>query len=245
MTDFQTLSADIREDVGKGASRRLRHAGRVPAVIYGGEKDPVALTLEHREVWHAAENEAFFSSILEIKVGDGRTQQVVVRDMQRHPFKSAIMHMDFMRVSDKEELRISVPLHFVNEEGSPAGKEGGVVIQHLVTDIEVSAMPKDLPEYLEVDLSTLEPGGAVQLGDITLPEGVSIPSLTDEEDTNLMVANAIHISEDQGTGAAAAAEAEAAEAEALGEEGDVDAEASAEDGEEAAEDGDEAGEDKE
>ncbi len=231
MTDFNQLAADIREDVGKGASRRLRHAGRIPAVIYGGDKDPVALTLEHRQVWHAAENESFFSSILEIKVADGRSQQVVVRDMQRHPFKPVIMHMDFMRVSDKEELRISVPLHFANEDKSPAGREAGVVIQHQMTDVEVAAMPKDLPEYLEVDLAGLESGGAVMLADIVLPEGVSIPSLTDDEDSNVMVANAIHISEDQGTGAAAAAEAEAAEAEVMGEEG-VEAAAEGEEGEE-------------
>ena len=240
MTDFTTLAADIREDVGKGASRRLRHAGRIPAVIYGGEKDPVALTLEHREVWHAAENEAFFSSILEITVGDGRTQQVVIRDMQRHPFKNAIMHMDFLRVSEKEALRISVPFHFVGEEASPAGKESGVVIQHQLTEAEVEALPKDLPEYIEVDLSGLEPGGAVMLADIVLPEGVTLPGLTDDEETNVMVANAIHISESQGTGAAAEAEAAAAEAEAAGEAAPTEAEDA-----EAADEGGEAEEDKE
>jgi large subunit ribosomal protein L25 len=234
MTDFQTLSADIREDVGKGASRRLRHAGRVPAVIYGGEKDPVALTLEHREVWHAAENEAFFSSILEIRVGDGRTQQVVIRDMQRHPFKPAIMHVDFMRISEKEELRISLPLHFVGEDQGPAGKEAGVVIQHQLTEVEISALPKDLPEYIEVDLSALEPGGAIMLADLTVPEGVTLLSLTEDEESNVMVANAVHISESQGTGAAAAAEAEAEAAEAAGEEApEADAEAEAEDGDDA------------
>lgn len=234
MTDFQTLSADIREDVGKGASRRLRHAGRVPAVIYGGEKDPVALTLEHREVWHAAENEAFFSSILEIRVGDGRTQQVVIRDMQRHPFKPTIMHVDFMRISAKEELRISLPLHFVNEEQSPAGKEAGVVIQHQLTEVEISALPKDLPEYIEVDLADLEPGGAIMLADLTVPEGVTLLSLTEDEDSNVMVANAVHISESQGTGAAAEAEAEAAEAAAAGEEApEAEADAEAEDGDDA------------
>jgi large subunit ribosomal protein L25 len=234
MTDFQTLSADIREDVGKGASRRLRHTGRIPAVIYGGEKDPVALTLEHREVWHAAENEAFFSSILEVRVGDGRSQQVVIRDMQRHPFKPTIMHVDFMRVSAKEELRMSLPLHFVGEENSPAGKESGVVIQHQLTEVEISALPKDLPEYIEVDLSGLEPGAAIMLADLKAPEGVTLVSLTEDEDSNVMVANAVHISESQGTGAAAAAEAEAEAAEAAGEEAPAaDADESAEEGGEA------------
>ncbi|KAA9132461.1 50S ribosomal protein L25/general stress protein Ctc [Marinihelvus fidelis] len=242
MSDNTYISAEIREDVGKGASRRLRRAGKIPAVIYGGEKDAVTLTLEHREILHATENESFFSSILEIKVADGRTQKVVVRDMHRHPYKQLIMHLDFMRVSDKEKLRISLPLHFIGEEESEAGKSAGVVIQHQMTEIEVEALPSNLPEFLEVDLSGLEPGSAVMLADIKLPEGVEVPSLTDDEDSNVMVANAIHISESQGTGAAAAAEAEEAEAlEAAGEE------ATAEDaGDADAEDGEaEAGDDKE
>ncbi len=213
MSDNNTIAAKIREDVGKGASRRLRKAGLIPAVIYGGEKEAVALTLEHRELLHATESESFFSSIQEIKVGDGRRQQVVVRDMQRHPFKQLIMHLDFMRVSATEELRISLPLHFVGVEESPAGRTAGVVIQNLVTEVEIAAMPKDLPEFLEVDLSELDAGDAVMLADVKLPKGVTISALTDDEETNVMVANAIHISEDQGTGAAAAAEAEALAAE--------------------------------
>ncbi len=232
MKDFTTLSAEIREDVGKGASRRLRHAGRVPAVIYGGDRDPVSLTLEHRELWHAAQNEAFFSSILDITAGDGRSQQVVIRDMQRHPFKALIMHIDFMRVSATETLRISIPLHFSGEEESPAGKEPGVVIQHQITDIEVEAMPGDLPEYLSVDLSQLEPGGSVTLRDISLPKGVTLPSLSDDDDSDLMVANAIHISEDQGTGADADEdEVDAGDVEVIGEsdDGDDDAKAGGDD----------------
>lgn len=217
MSDTNIINAEVREDVGKGASRRLRRAGKIPAVIYGGEKDAVALTLEHRQILHAIENEAFFSSILEIKVDDGRSQKVVVRDMHRHPYKLQVMHMDFMRVSDKETLRISIPLHFVGAEDSEAGKTAGVVIQHQLTEIEVEALPTNLPEFLEVDLSGLEPGASVMLADIALPEGVAIPSLTDDDESNVMVANAVHISESQGTGAAAAAEAEAAEAEAAGE----------------------------
>ncbi len=134
--------------MGKGASRRLRHEGKVPAVIYGGHSDPVSLTVDQGELLHAVENEAFFSSILEIKVGKDRTQQAVVRDMHRHPFKPVIMHIDFMRVSAEEVLRISVPIHFAGEEESPAGKASGVVIQHQVTEIEIAALPKDIPEYL-------------------------------------------------------------------------------------------------
>ena len=227
MSKTTTIHAEIREDVGKGASRRLRHAGMIPAVIYGGHQDPVALTLEHREILHASENESFFSSIMEIEVGDGRTQQVVVRDMQRHPFKRQIMHLDFLRVSATEVLRMSLPLHFVGEDESPAHEMGGVVIQHLVTDVEVAALPRNMPEYLEVDLSALGPGDAVHLAEIVLPEGVTIVGLdADDEDSNLMVANAIHVAEE------VEEDVEGEEGEE-GEEGDDDAEA---DDDEASED---------
>ena len=218
MSEKTTIIAEIREDVGKGASRRLRRSGKVPGVIYGGHRDPVALTLEQRELLHEAENEAFYASVLEIKVADGRTQQAVVRDMQRHPFKPIIMHIDFMRVSAEEILRMAVPLHFVGEEQSPAGKASGVVIQHQMTEVEIAALPKDLPEYLSVDLSRMNAGDVVMLSDITLPEGVSILALTGGgEHHDAAVANAVHVKADQGTGAAAAAEAEAALADELGE----------------------------
>jgi large subunit ribosomal protein L25 len=218
MSEKTTIIAEIREDVGKGASRRLRKNGKVPAVIYGGHRDPVALTLQQQELLHEAENEAFYASVLEIQVEDGRTQQAVVRDMQRHPFKPLIMHIDFMRVSAEEVLRMSVPLHFVGEERSPAGKASGVVIQHQVTDVEIDALPKDLPEFLSVDLSQMDAGDVVMLSDILLPEGVTIPALTGAgEHHDMPIANAVHVKADQGTGAAAAAEAEAALADELGE----------------------------
>ena len=216
MAELQTTAAAIREDMGKGASRRLRRDGRVPAVLYGGDRDPVALTVEHRQILHESAQENFYSSILELSVDDGRRQQVVLRDMQRHPYKQQILHLDFMRVSETEVLRIAIPFHFVGEENSPAGRASGVVVQHLMNEVEVAALPKDLPEFLEVDLSELDAGDAVMLADIVLPEGVEIPMLATAEEA-IMVANAIHISESQGTGAAAAAEAEAvAEAEAAG-----------------------------
>ena len=218
MSEKTTIIAEIREDVGKGASRRLRRNGKVPAVIYGGHRDPVALTVEQRELLHAAENEAFYASVLEIQVSDGRTQQAVVRDMQRHPFKPIIMHIDFMRVSAEEILRMSVPLHFVGEERSPAGKASGVVIQHQMTEVEIAALPKDLPEYLSVDLSQMKAGDVVMLSDIVLPEGVSLPALSGAgEHHDMAIANAVHVKSDQGTGAAAAAEAQAALADELGE----------------------------
>ena len=211
--DFD-LIAETREGQGKGASRRLRREGKVPAVIYGGHAEPVSLTVQQEGLMHAVENESFFASILEITVGKDRTQQVVVRDMHRHPFKPVIMHIDFMRVSAEEVLKISVPVHFIGEEESPAGKASGVVIQHQVTEVEITALPKDIPEFLSVDLSNIDAGDAVMLSSIELPEGVTIPALqTEGEDYDTPVANAIHIKESQGTGAAAAADAEAALAE--------------------------------
>jgi len=236
MTDSNVINAEIREDVGKGASRRLRHQGKIPAVIYGGQKDPATLTLEHAPLLHAASNESFYSSILEIRVADGRTQKVVVRDVHHHPFKMQIMHLDFLRVSAEEILKISVPIHFTNEEESDAGKASGVIIQHLVTEVEIAALPANLPEYLAVDLTELDDGGVVMLSEIILPEGVEIPALTGEEEDDVMIANTVHVKESQGTGAAAAEDAAEAELEAAGEavegeeleeapEGDADAEA--------------------
>ena len=218
MSDTNIIVAELREDVGKGASRRLRRQGKVPAVIYGGHRDPVALTLEQETLLHVSENEAFYASVLEIQVGKDRKQQAVVRDMHRHPYKPIIMHIDFMRVSAKEAIRMSVPVHFINEEISPAGKASGVVIQHQMTEIEISALPKNLPEYISVDLSKMDAGDVVMLSEIELPKGVEIPALAVEgDDYDAPVANAVHIKESQGTGAAAAAEAEAALVDELGE----------------------------
>jgi large subunit ribosomal protein L25 len=214
MSDTTSIIAEIREDVGKGASRRLRREGKIPAVVYGGHSEPVTLSLQQVEMLHATDNESFFSSILEIKVGKDRTQQVVVRDLHRHPFKPVIMHIDFMRVSAEEVIKISVPIHFVGEDESPAGKASGVVIQHQLTEIEITALPKDIPEFLSVDLSHMDSGDAVMLSSVELPEGVSVPTLELQgEDNDTPVANAVHVKESQGTGAAAAAEAEAALAE--------------------------------
>jgi len=244
MSDSNKVTAEVRKDVGKGASRRLRHAGKVPAVIYGGDKDPVSLTLDHDELMHASDQESFFSSILEIKVGKKGAQQVIVRDMHRHPYRPIIMHIDFMRVSATEAIRISVPVHFTGEEESPAGKTSGVVIQHLMTEIEVSALAKDLPEYIEVDLSEMDGGDAVMLSAVKLPKGVEIPALAQEGDeADTAVANAIYISEDQGTGAAAAAEAEAAAADELAEAGVPTVDEDGEEGEEGEGEGEEKSED--
>jgi large subunit ribosomal protein L25 len=209
MSNLGTIIAESREDVGKGASRRLRREGKIPAIIYGGEKEPHALTLDHDSILHQSEHESFYASILDLQLGD-ETQQVVLRDMHRHPYRPIIMHIDFLRVSEGQVLRIEVPIHFVGEERSPAAKETGVIIQHQVTEVEIEALPKDLPEFITVDLSNMEDGDIVMLSDLQLPEGVTIPALDVSEDNDTAVASTTHIKESQGTGAAAAAEAEAA-----------------------------------
>lgn len=242
MSETTTINVELRKDVGKGASRRLRREGKVPAVMYGGHKEPVSLTLQMNDLLHATENEAFYASILEIKIDEKTTQQAVVRDMHRHPYKPIIMHIDFLRVSAEKVLKMLVPVHFMGEEDSPAGKTSGVVIQHLITEVEISALPKHLPEFVSIDLSEMDAGDAIMLSDIQLPEGVEITALAIDKENDMQLANAVHIKEDQGTGVAAAAEAEAALAEGELGEGAVLVD---EEGEEVAETGDEDAGDKE
>ncbi|MGB5715893.1 MAG: 50S ribosomal protein L25/general stress protein Ctc [Gammaproteobacteria bacterium] len=173
-TSFE-LSAEPRSDLGKGASRRLRRAGKVPAIIYGGNKDPEALTLSHNQVLRNLENEAFYSHILTIKSGADETQ-AILRDLQRHPSKAVIMHMDLQRVSASETLRTNVPIHIIGEELAPGVKEGGLV-SHDLTDVEVECYPKDLPEYIEVDISALEIGDSIHLSALQVPDGVTLTDL--------------------------------------------------------------------
>jgi large subunit ribosomal protein L25 len=179
------VDAQSRSDMGKGASRRLRHAGKVPAVLYGGNKDPQSLTLEHTVMLRHAENEAFFSHILIVNV-DGKAEKAILKDVQWHPYKPAIAHMDFLRVDESSVIRVHVPLHFSGEDVAPGAKEGGV-ITHQMNNIEVSCAAGKLPEYLEVDVSKLNIGDAAHLSDITLPEGVSIVELSHGEGHDLSV----------------------------------------------------------
>ncbi|MGV8941586.1 MAG: 50S ribosomal protein L25/general stress protein Ctc [Lysobacter sp.] len=170
------IKATGRSVEGKGASRRLRHAGKIPAIIYGGTAAPQPVLLDQEKIWVASQNEWFYSTILDLDV-DGKVESVLLRDMQRHPYKQIIMHLDFMRVNQKEVLQTSVPLHFINEDISPAGKNADVIIMKELVQVEVSCLPKDLPENIQVDLSKLELGDIVHLSQIELPEGVEIPSL--------------------------------------------------------------------
>ena len=176
MATTHEIKVERRADEGKGASRRLRHAGKIPAVVYGGDLDPVSIQLDHEPVWLASQHEWFYSSILDLSLG-GDIQKVLLRDIQRHPYKQLIMHLDFQRVNDKEVLRTSVPLHFIHEDVSPAGKSADVVVTHELKEVAVECLPSDLPESIEVDLSELKLGDIIYLSDLKLPNGVEIPQL--------------------------------------------------------------------
>jgi large subunit ribosomal protein L25 len=189
MATEHKISATGREAAGKGASRRLRRAASIPAVLYGGNAAPQSIQLEHEKTWLASQNEWFYSSILDLDL-DGKVQKVLLRDMQRHPYKQVIMHLDFQRVDENQALRAKVPLHFLNQEKSPAGKTAGIVVLHELNEVEVSCLPKDLPEYLEIDLSALNIGDIVHLSEIKLPAGVEIPELKlgKEHDVAIVIA---------------------------------------------------------
>jgi large subunit ribosomal protein L25 len=176
MATIHELAAQGRTDQGKGASRRLRRAGNVPAIVYGAGQPPQNIQFEHNTLALAARNEWFTSAILDLLI-DGDRQKVLLRDVQKHPFKPQLLHLDFLRINENEAIRVRVPLHFVNQEKSPAGKASGVVVSHAMTEVEVSCLPKDLPEFIEVDLVELKLGDIVHMSDIKLPAGVEIPEL--------------------------------------------------------------------
>ena len=205
------VEAELRTDLGKGASRRLRHEEKFPAVVYGAGKDPVSLTLDHKKFLHSLENEAFYSHILTLNVG-GKDEQVVLKDLQRHPAKIAVMHADFLRVSANEKLHMHVPLHFTNADACPGAKEGGL-ITHSISEIEIACLPKDLPEFLEVDLSSLELDNSLHMSDITVPAGVELVELAHGESHDQPVASvhmprgASEAEEDEAAAEAAAAPA--------------------------------------
>jgi large subunit ribosomal protein L25 len=176
MSKTHEIKVTKRELQRKGASRRLRHAGVIPAIVYGGSAEPVAISLDHNATWLAQQNEWFYSSILSLNL-DGQITKVLLRDMQRHPHKQLIMHLDFLRVNENEALTANVPLHFINEDTSPAGKASDIVITHELKEVTVSCLPKDLPESIDVDLADLKAGDVVYLSNIKLPKGVEIPAL--------------------------------------------------------------------
>ena len=175
------LAADVRSDLGKGASRRLRHTNKVPAVLYGAHKEPAYLLLNHDDVVKRLEHESFYSHILTLKV-NGQSERAVLKDLQRHPSQPRVIHMDFQRVSETEKLRMHVPLHFVHADIAPGVKKSGGIVSHLLIDVEVVCLPKDLPEFVEVDLAHLELGHAVHLSDLKLPAGVQLTALAHGND---------------------------------------------------------------
>mgnify|MGYP001133348136 CR=1 FL=1 len=186
------LDATSRSDLGKGASRRLRRANSVPAVVYGGVGEAQSITLAHNEMEKSLEHEAFYSHILDLVIDGGKPQQVILRDVQRHPFKRLILHVDFLRVQADQEIQVQVPLHFLNEEECIGVKQDGGAISHVMTEILISCLPRHLPEYIEVDLANLGLGDALHVSDIQFPEGVVSVDLAHGEEHDLPVANVHH-----------------------------------------------------
>lgn len=164
--------AFARKEQGTGASRRLRNAGQTPGIIYGGTEAPVAITLDHNALFHALKKEAFHSSILDMEV-DGKSEKVLLRDYQVHAFKQLVLHADFQRVDPNKKIHVKVPLHFVNADISPAVKLGSAIISHVLVELDISCLPADLPEFIEVDLAKLEAGQSLHVSSLSLPKGVS------------------------------------------------------------------------
>ncbi|OBS08020.1 50S ribosomal protein L25/general stress protein Ctc [Acidihalobacter prosperus] len=211
MTDSFELIAERRDDQGKGASRRLRRTGRVPGIIYGGDKEPAAISLEARVLNKQLENDAFYSHVLTVKL-DGSEEKAILRALQRHPAQPMVLHFDLLRVNEDTPVRVHVPLHYVNEATAPGVKAGGMVNHHMV-EVEISCLPRDLPEFIEVDLGALELNAAIHLTELKLPAGVSLVELSHGEGHDQAVV-AIH---PQRVSAADAAEDAAAEGDEGGE----------------------------
>src|SRR5258708_1996602 len=190
---------------GTGASRRLRITGKTPGIVYGAEAQPQLIELDHNALWHALKREVFHSSILELEVA-GKSQQVLLRDVQYHPFRQLVLHVDFQRVDSKKKLHTKVPLHFLNQETNPAVKTAGAVISHVVNEIEIECLPADLPEFVEIDLANIVAGQALHVKDIVLPKGVALVAHLEAENPVIASATipAAVVSDEAASGAAAA-----------------------------------------
>lgn len=219
MKDIFKLTATARKDIGKGASRRLRHSGNIPAIVYGAGQEPTTVCLQHNEVQMALANEAFYSHILTLDI-DGKTEKVVLRDLQRHPYLPRLLHLDLQRISATEKLTMRIPLHFLGGAMAPGVKLSGGLISHLMTEVEVRCLPADLPEFIDADLSKLELNQALHLSELPLPKGVEIVDLAHGEDkpvATVYIPRAVV--EETATAAPAEGEAAAAEGAASGAEG--------------------------
>jgi len=186
---YANLAANARSEHGRGASRRLRKSGNVPAIIYGsGEATPVSL--DHNTIYHALKHESFHTSILSIEL-NGKKESVLLRDFQVHAYRPQVLHVDFQRVNDKEEVQMRIPLHFINEETSHAVKVQGAHITSVVTDVEIRALPKDIPHFIEVDLKDIKVGETVHLSGLVLPKGVTLVNLLRGDDGPVAIAAGI------------------------------------------------------
>lgn len=215
MSEDFVLNAQIRELTGKGASRRLRREqGLVPAIVYGLKKEPTQITIAHKDLVKQLENEAFYSHIVTLNIGSD-SEQVILKDLQRHPAKQLVMHADFQRVAADQLLTTKVPLHFINEATSVGVKVQGGVVTHSITELEISCLPKDLPEYIELDVQALEVGQSLHISEITLPEGVTSVDLAHGGDHDLSV---VSISKTRGASESDEGDEEAASSEDAGEE---------------------------
>jgi large subunit ribosomal protein L25 len=200
-TSFE-LVAEFRETQGKGASRRLRHHGKVPAILYGGHSDARTLTLSHQKLLIMLDNERFYSTILNLKVGE-QSQAAILKDVQRHPFKNAILHVDFQRVEENEKIRISIPLHFTGAAVSPGVKSQGGIVSHMRNETEVTCLPKDLPEFIEVDISGLSLNESIHLSQLKIPDGVTLVDLA-KDDAAVVAIHSPRAEEPEPTAAAVA-----------------------------------------
>jgi large subunit ribosomal protein L25 len=203
------LSAEPRNDQGKGASRRLRHSGKVPAILYGAHAEPVRLSLEHHKLLPLVADEKFYSSIISVNVG-AQKQPVIVKDVQMHPARNAIVHIDLQRVLENEKIRLHLPIHFKGEAAAPGIKTQGGVVSHHMADMEVTCLPKDLPEYIELDLSGMNLNDSLYLADVKVPAGVTISALAHGANPPVVSIHAPRVAEPEPTAEAAAAPAEGA-----------------------------------
>ncbi len=195
-----------RAKQGTGASRRLRITGRTPGIVYGGTGEPSLIELDHNALWHAIKKEAFHASVLEMELG-GKTDKVLLRDLQMHPFKQLILHIDFQRVDAKTRLTMKVPLHYSGEEESPAVKAENCLVNHVLTELSINCLPKDLPEFIAVDLTGLKKGSSLHVKDITLPKGVKFVAKGGQDNPVLVSVSAISAEAEADAAAAAAAAA--------------------------------------
>lgn len=175
------INAKTRDTKGTGASRRLRHAGTTPGVLYGGTKDALSLELDTKELFMQFRHEAFHASILTLNL-NGKKESVILRDFQMHPVRNNIQHIDFQRINENEKINVKVPFHFTNEDTAPGVKLEGGLVSHIMTEIDISCLPKDLPQYIEVDLGSLAMGDSIHLSEVSIPDGVELTTLTEEND---------------------------------------------------------------